>query len=134
MEPIRVDFVKRQIVMTSRFAKLASKPHTNESEILREQVEAFPTFRVVKHTIKHNKGRESYKGLTYERMRDYIVKHDEVLLEDYEELIRMSKGHSNRYPAIKKWFLDSFPEYKEYIKHFARSEEADEDIDFEEIA
>ena len=54
-------------------------------------------------------------------MREYINTHvptekkDDVQAE-FDELILLSKCHrvAKRYPTIKKWFLDKFPEIVSY--------------------
>lgn len=117
MKPIRVDFEKRIIVMTKKFAAAASNPYTSEAETLRETIAAFPTFKVQKHTIKQKEGRECYKGLNYEWMRGYIATHDEnaeAALAELEEMIYLSTAHSKRYPIIKRWFLNKYEEVRLY--------------------
>ena len=62
----------------------------------------------------------------YEYMEDYILTHgtaEEVKknLAKYEELLLISECHSRarRYPAIKSWFLETYPE----IVKFGNKEE-----------
>ena len=62
-----------------------------------------------------------FKGLTYDYMRTYIFTHEpketkKDVLEEMEEMILISKCHSNakRYPVIKNWFLEKYPEVKEF--------------------
>ena len=67
--------------------------------------------------IKKNAAKETYPGLTYEYMRDYIILHtapeDELeAVAEFDELILISKcqAKGKRYPTIKKWFLAKYPE------------------------
>ena len=62
---------------------------------------------------------EHYKGLTYDYMRDYILRKESSVkaqsaIAEVDEMILLSKCHSKRYPAIKSWFLEKYPEVKEY--------------------
>ena len=143
MKPISVNFKNQTIVMTSAFAKKASDPSTAEHRQLKEMVKTFPSFTVVNHTIKKTK-KESYKGLNYDFMRDYIETHVEVnkvmqALEDLEEQIYLTKCHTAKFPTVRKWFLATYPEInsnygklaKEYEKRNAiisNSEDAEEDL------
>ena len=58
-----------------------------------------------------------YHGLTYEFMEDYIMTHGdaETVKKNYNEFCEMrliSQCHSKsfRYPVIKQWFLNQYPE------------------------
>ena len=119
MKPIKVDLVKNEIRMTNDFFKKAQDPRSNEYAELQRIKADNPTFRVVKHTIKRNPNKESYKGLTYDYMRMYILTHvDESkvgqALMDLQEQIVRSQCHSKRYPIVKKWFLKTYPEITKY--------------------
>ena len=119
MKPIKVDYEKNIILMTRKFYDKAQDPRSSEYAELQQYKADNPTFRVVKHTIKRNPNKECYKGLTYEYMREYIkrnVDRTEVgkKLDELEEKIFLSKCHTIRYAAIKKWFLETYPEVVEY--------------------
>lgn len=119
MKDIRIDIVKNEVVMTRRFADRAADPRTNEYRILQDVIQTYPNINVRKHTIKKNPNKESYKGLTYKYMRDYILTHEanaEAVLDEFEEMLLISKCHSDafRYPTIKKWFLDRYEEVKNF--------------------
>ena len=54
-------------------------------------------------------------------MRDYIILHttpeeETAALAEFDELILISKcqQQSLRYPTIKKWFLDKYPEVAKF--------------------
>ena len=81
----------------------------------------YPTYTVIRRQIRTNPKKESYKGLTYEYMEDYILTHGSAEdirknLAEYEELLLLSECHSRsrRYPAIKRWFLEMYPEVVTY--------------------
>ena len=116
MKDLKIDFDNRTIVMTRKFAELASDPFTKEFAKLQEARTAYPEYKVVRHTIRKNPNKECYKGLTYDYMREYIKSHEpkvkcEKVLATLEEKIYITKCHSNchRYPTVKKWFLERYP-------------------------
>ena len=115
MKPISPNFKNQTIIMTNAFAKKASDPTTKEYRELKDMIKTFPSFKVVTHTIKKNSGKESFKGLNYDFMREYIETHVEVnkvmqALEDLEEQIYLTKCHSKKFPIVRKWFLETYPE------------------------
>ena len=63
--------------------------------------------------IRKCENKECYRGLTYRYMEDYISSHGtEADMLAYKEKRLISECHSKafRYPAIKKWFLQTYPE------------------------
>ena len=78
---------------------------------------------MVQRHIKTNDNKNTYKGLTYEYMEEYIMTHGDTdtslaNLKEYSELRLISECHSKpfRYPVIKSWFLNKFPEIVNYGK------------------
>ena len=115
MRPLTIDFAKNRIVMTRAFARKASDPSTKEYRELKDTMETFPTFSVEHHTIKKCSGKESYKGLNYSFMYYYINTYveeskREKAMEDLETQIFLTKCHSKRFPTVRKWFLETYPE------------------------
>ena len=77
--------------------------------------------RFLRHTIKRNAEKKTYKGLTYEYMEYYILTHGtkeerQKNFDEYNEMILISKCHGKayRYPVIKRWFLEKYPEIAEF--------------------
>ena len=70
MRDIRIDRVNNVVIMTRKFAEKADDPRTEEFRLLQEVKAAYPNIKVKNHTIKKNPHKESYKGLTYDYMRD----------------------------------------------------------------
>lgn len=115
MRPLTIDFAKNRIVMTKAFARKASDPSTKEYRELKETMETFPTFSVENHTIKKCASKECYKGLDYNFMFDYINTYveeskREKAIKDLEEQKFLTKCHSKKFPTVKKWFLETYPE------------------------
>ena len=121
MREIYVDLEKRTIVMTKKFAVAASNPLSGEWKILQEVRNAYPEFEVKRHTIRKQPNKECYKGLTYDYMRNYILTHESKVamdkaLAEFDNMLLISQCHSKgyRYPTIKKWFLDKYPEISQF--------------------
>ena len=119
---IILDHEHNKLVMTKTFAKKSTDVRSDEYRILQEVRNAYPTYAVITREIKKNKDKESYKGLTYAYMRKYIdtvEENEESRVAAHAEMDRMvliSQCHSQskRYPVIKKWFLDKYPEVKKF--------------------
>lgn len=120
---LTINFEKSQIVMTKLFAKKCADTRSEEYAHLQSVRKDYPTFVVVTREIKKNPNKRVYKGLTYEYMRDYIILHtspenETMVLAEFEELLLISRcqQQSRRYPAIKKWFLEKYPEIENFGK------------------
>ena len=116
------------IEMNKIFAKMIENPQSDEYALLQKIRQDYPVYQVRVRQIKKNSTKETYKGLTYKYMRDYIITHPKeereeadkegevkkinVLLEKFEELklISQCQAKSRRYPVIKNWFLAQYPE------------------------
>ncbi len=121
------------LTMDRTFAKKASVVGSEEYNLLQAARRDYPTYDVKTRQIKRNTAKECYAGLTYEYMRKYIShkESDETrgtVLAQFDELITISQCHSKgkRYPTIKKWFLDNYPE----VKTFGVKQETDNVISF----
>ena len=114
---LKVSHADRTIVMDRTFAKFADNTMSPEYAHLQQVRQDYPTYIVVQRHIKKNAKQEHYLGLTYAYMEDYIASHGSM--EDrrtYDEMKLISKCHSKgfRYPTIKAWFLERFPEVKAF--------------------
>ena len=113
---LKLDHENGRIVMDRVFAKKSENTMSNEYAHLQNVRRDYPTYTVVRHTIKKNTSKETYKGLTYEFMEYYIAKYEpeasrKAVQKELEDLLEISKCHAKgrRYPTIKKWFLDKYP-------------------------
>ena len=130
MKPITIDEMNNVIIITKKFAEKASDPRTKEYAMLQQVRRDYPYLTVKKHSIKKNPNKECYKGLTYEYMKEFIKTYEskanvEKVLAELEELIFISKGHSKgyRYPTIKKWFIDKYPNFATFGMEISTTEE-----------
>lgn len=106
-----VDFIEQTIVISKAFSKKASVFGSEEYRALRAAKMENPTFEIVIKTVD----RKTYNGLSFERMAEYIETqpNSEQRLKEFEEVKRIAKAKGGKYPLTKKWFLDTYPEYKE---------------------
>jgi len=118
---LKIDRVKGLIIMDKTFAKLSENTRSEEYAHLQQVRQDYPTYTVVTRQIKKNPNKVTYKGLTYEYMFDYIMKYEPVetrrdVLTELDDMIFISKCHSQarRYPVIKNWFLEKYPEIAEF--------------------
>ena len=114
---LRLNHATRTIIMDKTFAKFAENTMSAEYAHLQSVRRDYPTYTVERRHIKKNVAKECYKGLTYTYMEYYIASHGSK--EDrrtYDEMKLISQCHSKgfRYPVIKSWFLERFPEIKEF--------------------
>lgn len=107
------------LLMDRAFAKNSSIVGSREYNMLQDARKAYPDYEVKTKRIKRNSAKECYKGLTYGYMEDYIQTHEpattvESVLDEFEEMKLVASCHSTafRYPVIKKWFLNKYPEVK----------------------
>ena len=114
---LKLNHTTRTIIMDKTFAKFAENTMSAEYAHLQSVRRDYPTYTVERRHIKKNAKQEHYHGLTYTYMEYYIASHGSK--EDrrtYDEMKLISQCHSKafRYPVIKSWFLERFPEIKEF--------------------
>lgn len=118
---LMVKYADGVIEMNTTFAKEMRNPLSEEYALLQRTRQDFPTFAVRTRQIKSNPHKDTYKGLTYEYMRDYIILHtapenEAEAVAEFDEMVLISKCHGKtlRYPTIKKWFLAKYPEVAKF--------------------
>lgn len=102
--------------ITKKFATAASRFGSDEYRELKEARTEFPTFKVV---VKTTKSKNSFNGLTYAFMENYIKSHDDEKQTKYAEFMKQreigkSVASAKAYNEIKKWFLEKYPEIAEF--------------------
>ncbi len=118
---LKVFPVDRKIVMDRTFAKLACDARSEEYSLLQRVRQDYPNYEVIIRHIRKNPNKKAYHGLTYEYMEDYILTHgpEEERLANYKKYAQMREiaechGKAFRYPVIKSWFLEQYPEIAQY--------------------
>lgn len=114
---LKIDFENGKIIMDRTFAQMCQNTRSEEYTQLQSVRRDYPNFAVITRSIKKNPNKESYKGLTYQYMEDYILTHEsaetvDAVLNEFAEMRLIAACHSKafRYPTIKKWFLQKYPE------------------------
>ena len=82
-----INYENRTIEMTKTEAKEAGKYNSDNYNELKEIRKDFPDFRIV--TKSSSRKRDTYKGLTYAYMLNYITKHakeDDVRMKEFDRL------------------------------------------------
>lgn len=118
---LKINHENKTIVMDRTFAKFAENTRSDEYAHLQQVRRDYPDYAVTTRTIKRNSEKETYKGLTYEYMEEYILRHESEekqleVIKEFHELRTISKCHKQglRYPTIKKWFLEKYPEIVDF--------------------
>ena len=128
-----VKYAEGVIEMNTTFAKEMRNPLSEEYALLQRTRLDFPTFAVRTRKINTNPKKDTYKGLTYEWMRNHIATHEpknivEQKLAEFNDLIALDKKNKVEgaehleaagYLDVKKWFLAKFPEIKQYKEQHA---------------
>ena len=117
-------FVNRKngtIEMSKKFAAASANPFSDEYAQLQSVRRDYPKFKIV--TVSQKAAKSDFKGLTYDYMRKYIVKHDDAeksIMAEFEMLTATSEEAAEllmeaaSYHEVKEWFLDKFPEIKAF--------------------
>ncbi len=118
---LRIDMIKNKIIMNRTFMKAISDTTSEEYEHFQKIRKENPNMQIYLRKIKRNPNKKTYSGLTYDYMRKYIRTHESpetraAAMYEFEEMICISECHSQRYkyPVIKAWFLDRYPEIANY--------------------
>lgn len=120
---IRFNHTNNTIELTKSFEKAASRFGTDEFCALQEARSAYPNYRVVIASRKSKS--DSFKGLTYEYMKNYIASHDDEeksIMAEYENMIGTSEEAKElqmkavSYGELKKWFLATYPNIKAFCE------------------
>lgn len=114
---LKINHINHTIVMDRTFARNATDTRSEEYTHLQQVRRDYPGYQVVQRRIRTNSNKKTYKGLTYEYMEDYILTHGseenrKANFKEYTEkrIIAECHGKAFRYPVIKSWFLEKYPE------------------------
>ena len=141
---IRVFHEENTVKINKIFYKESQNPTSDEYKLLQEIRKDYPNITVKLRQIERNANKTTYAGLTYQYMRDYIVLHassrEEELktMAEFEEMLLISRcqAKARRYPVIKRWFLEKYPEIVEFGIKARELEEEDypDEDESEELA
>lgn len=113
MKNYKIDFTTATLTITKDFEEKLMNPLSEERRIFTEMRELFPNLRLVRRT--HKSASNSSKGLTYARMEKYISCFEDgaPYLLEFVKVKDYSKSKKDSYGEVKKWFLETFPDYYE---------------------
>lgn len=110
----KIDFASKTISVTKAFMKQAETYDTEAYTLLKKIKAELPDMRIV--APKTNRKSKKRDNLTYANMITFIncQNNAEILLKEFEQVKELASGQGgNAYQNVKKWFLATFPNYKE---------------------
>lgn len=109
----KIDFVRETITLTKAFSAQARVKGSEAYKTLVDLQKELPHMRFVTRTAP--KARKASR-LTYEKMKNFIAcqNDSDVLLIEFDKVKELAKGQGgNAYQNVKRWFLQTFPNYNE---------------------
>lgn len=109
------NFINKTIVGTKSAINRANKGLKPEYGMLCEMLADHPDFAVAEKQINHKADKKKYNGLTLPRMKEYIEMqpNSKERLIEFAAIQKVAAAKGAKYPLTKKWFLATFPEFKE---------------------
>ena len=110
---INIDYINNSIVITKKFAKAAGILGSKEYNEMKQIRADYPTFQIVMKEIKKKEGKKSYRNLTFDNMRAFIVElvgADSPKVQNFDKVRELSKAQAGPYAYVKVWFLKNFGE------------------------
>ena len=112
------NFIEKTIIGSHAAIIKANKGLNPEYSELSEMLSAHPEFSVKEKVIQKKEGKKTYGNLTLNRMKEYIetqYTNKEELndkLNEFKAVKKVAEAKGAIYPLTKKWFLETYPEYK----------------------
>ena len=109
------NFVNKTIVGTKSAINRANMGKNPEYTTLCKMLAEHPDFTVAEKQINHKADKKKYNGLTLPRMKEYIETqpNSKERLIEFAAIQKVAATKGAKYPLTKKWFLATFPEFKE---------------------
>jgi hypothetical protein len=113
---LKVDDANRRLIMDRAFDRNRRVVGSEEYDLLQRAKSDYHGYALVLRHIKTNPEKRIYKHLTYEYMREYIIRHphSKERLQEFEEMVLRSKCHVIKYPKVKEWFLAAYPKIDDF--------------------
>ena len=105
-----LDFTKSSIAASATTLRKARNPESPECKALMRMLSEHPSFHVAEKEINKKDGKQTYKGLTFQAMTDYIKTqaNSEAEIRKYEVVRHIAKIKGSEYALTKKWFLNAY--------------------------
>ena len=124
-----INHTTKTIVLSKAFDKKAKNPLYPEFDELVALINKLPNYKVTLKVTQPKAG----KKLTFVVMRDYIQKtcgKNSIMEKKYEKALELGETHgSGKYLFVRKWFLETFPNYKPATVDAVDAAFADEEQD-----
>ena len=123
MTTIQINHKNNTIEMTKKFYTESCKFGTDEYKTLQEVRRDYPGYKPVVAKTKKSGTADAFKGLTFEYMELYIMKHDDEeqsvmaafkMLRAEDDLSMSMDAQSKSYLTIRDWFLEQYPAVREF--------------------
>ena len=113
------NFVEKAIIGSKAAIERANKGKNPEYAELSGMLAAHPDFTVRVKDIQKKEGKKTYSKLTFDRMEEYIKTQfsDKAVLNtklvEFSAIQKVAEAKGAKYPLTKKWFLSTYPSFKE---------------------
>ena len=125
MANIQINHKNNTIEMTKKFYNESCKYGTDEYKTLQEVRRDYPGYTpvVAKNKKSGEDMRDVFNGLNFEYMELYIMKHDDEdksimaefkMMRAEDDASKAVGAKSESYLNIRAWFLDKYPEVREF--------------------
>jgi len=120
MNPMKINHQTKTLELSKSFSKKASMYGSEEYNTLTAAKNDYPSYKILITASARRKAKDSHKGLSYEYMEQYIKKqenHEKKLNEFYiltAKNVDKETVTPAHYTTVKKWFLQEFPEIREF--------------------
>lgn len=107
-----IDIINSKIIMSKKFYKAASiSVNSPEYKTLIQLRNDNPDFAFELREIKKKDGKKTYRNLTYDNMRNYIIVREgenSSILKEFDKTVKLSQSHAGSYAYVKTWFLNKY--------------------------
>ena len=120
MYGISIEHKNKTITITKKFEKLTKNFASDESKELGRAMRQYPTYKLKIREIEKNPDKMTYKGLTYDIMKDYFTANKADRAKYLRDKLDEMRGRKNgkrdvtmivcSYAEIKAWFFAECPE------------------------
>jgi hypothetical protein len=109
----KMNFATQTITITKEFAEKMLETNSEEANFVKNLREVCPDLKIKYKTHKGSKN--ATKGLTYDKMRNYIMLYSNAgeLLVLFEKVVTIGNLQNNSFAYVYKWFKSQFPNYNE---------------------
>ena len=109
------NFEEKAIIGSKAAINRANKGLNPEFRELSKMLAEHPEYSVQEKVINQKKDKQTYSNLTFDRMKEFIsTKEDsKQRLLEFEAVKAVAAAKGAKYPLTKKWFLNTYPSFKE---------------------